>query len=502
MSAVCPLCNQTFSLGNIEAHASSCNGQNKDKPSVGTNKRKLDQDFSQSPKSSKVASLFPTKKHKVDLSPDTSTPLKSKELCTSSVSAPIKPHLVPLAERMRPTDFNTYSGQSTSLGPGSMLRSLLSSTTSIPSLILWGPPGCGKTTLANIISTMAKGSARFVKMSACTCGVAEVRDMVKQAKTELSMFKRKTILFMDEVHRFNKSQQDSFLPHIESGTITFIGATTENPSFCLNNALLSRCRVISLEKLDIYAVKDILTRALEQEKISIGVEAVDEITISNDAVEYLATVVDGDARAALNNLELVLNSAKSNEGVKHITVTEVSSAVARAAIAYDKTGDQHYHMASALQKSIRGGDDNAALYWLGRMLKGGENPTFIARRLVRCASEDIGLADNTALPLAVSAMQGCQLLGMPECDVLLAQCTVYLARAPKSHEVYKALGDVYKCIESPGTEGLPGVPLHLRSGGGKVGRELGWGEGYTHDLNKVGKFQYMPQSMEGQTFLR
>jgi len=494
MSAVCPLCNQTFSLGNIEAHASNCNGQAM--LSVGSNKRKIDQDVSQSPKSTKIASLFPTKKQKVDHAPH----LQSEEPKLHK-SAPIKDPSVPLAERMRPTDFSTYSGQGNSLGPGSMLRSLLSSTSSVPSLILWGPPGCGKTTLANIISNMTKGSARFVKMSACTCGVAEVREMVKQAKTELGMFKRKTILFMDEVHRFNKSQQDSFLPHIESGTITFIGATTENPSFCLNNALLSRCRVISLEKLDKYAVEDILTRALEHENIAIGEEDVDAVTISKKAVEYLATVVEGDARAALNNLELVLNSSKSKGGIKHITVTEVSSAVARAAVAYDKTGDQHYHMASALQKSIRGGDDNAALYWLGRMLRGGENPTFIARRLVRCASEDIGLADSSALPLAVSAMQGCQLLGMPECDVLLAQCTVYLARASKSHEVYQALGEVYSCIDNPGIEGLPGVPLHLRSGGGKVGRELGWGEGYTHDLRKVGRFQYMPQGKEGKNFL-
>merc|ERR1712083_42825 len=313
------------------------------------------------------------------------------------------------------------------------------------------------------------------------------------------MLKRKTVLFMDEVHRFNKTQQDSFLPHIENGTIVFIGATTENPSFSLNNALLSRCKVITLEKLDKKSVKDILLNALAQESVSVGKEG-NGVSLSEEALEYLATLTDGDARAALNNLELVLNNARAEESNRLIDVPEVAAAVARAAITYDNNGEQHYHMASALQKSIRGSDDNAALYWLGRMLRGGEDPLFIARRLVRCASEDVGLADPTALPLAVSAMQGTQLLGRPECDVLLAQCTTYLARAHKSHEVYGALGEVYKVIDNPGVGGLPGVPLHLRSSGGKVGRDLGWGEGYSHDLGRVASFKYLPPELQNNNF--
>ena len=334
------------------------------------------------------------------------------------------------------------SGQQKTLGPNSFLQSCLANISKLPSLIIWGPPGCGKTSLANIIAHKSKGFAKFVKMSAVTCGVADVKDVIQTAKTEQSMFKRRTILFLDEVHRFNKTQQDHFLPHIESGTIIFIGATTENPGVSLNNALLSRCKLITLEKLDREAVVEILERALNTEDVPI-VEAEDAqeteglVRIEKKAVDFIAQIVDGDARAALNNLELVLTSAKVNQ--RTVTVSMVGEVVEKTKVRYDKTGEQHYLLASALQKSIRGGDDNAALYYLGRMLKGGEDPAFIGRRLVRCASEDIGLADHTALPLAVSAMQGAQLLGRPECDLLLAQATVHLARAKKSHELLNAL---------------------------------------------------------------
>jgi len=531
MSVVCPLCNQTFSKGNIEAHASSCNGPlgESNKPNIVTmtSKRKLDPlnqvEERKSPKAPKLASLFSTKQKEGQESLKTpklaslfptkqvfsniaSLPLKVAEAKSEEMTTPMPKKIVekpgaPLAERMRPSDFTEYCGQAASLGPNTWLRNLLSNTNNIPSLILWGPPGCGKTSLANIIALKVKGTARFVKMSACTCGVAEVREVVKQAKSELTMFKRKTVLFMDEVHRFNKTQQDSFLPHIENGTIVFIGATTENPSFSLNNALLSRCKVVTLEKLDKNSVRNILMSALDKESVVVGNEG-DDVSIAKEALDYLATVTDGDARAALNNLELVLNNTRAEDGSRHIEVSEVAAAVARAAVTYDKTGEQHYHMASALQKSIRGSDDNAALYWLGRMLRGGEDPLFIARRLVRCASEDVGLADNAALTLAVSAMQGTQLLGRPECDVLLAQCTTYLARAKKSHEVYGALGEVYRVIDNPGEGGLPGVPLHLRSSGGKVGRDLGWGDGYSHDLGRVASFKYLPPELQGRNFFK
>ena len=440
-------------------------------------------------------------KHEVPASSSSSNSLKKKN---------DKKQSAPLAERMRPTDFSTYRGHDQVLGDKSLIRSLLEDVTKMPSIIVWGPPGCGKTSLANIINTRAKGMAKFVKMSAVTCGVSEVKEVVQAAKTELKMFKRKTILFLDEVHRFNKSQQDHFLPHIESGTITFIGATTENPSFSLNNALLSRCKLISLEKLSSEAVREIIENALSTEENVIyprhecGDDFSDEdIEINDEAVEYLSNIVDGDARAALTYLEMLLNTARSaapGSDQRRIGLAEAGSVVSRSSVRYDRKGDQHYFMASALQKSIRGSDENAALYWLARMMRGGEDPAFIARRLVRCASEDIGLADNSALSLAVSCMQGAQLLGRPECDVLLAQCTVHLARAKKSHEVTCALNNVYKIIDNPGPGGLPEVPIHLRQGGGGVGRQLGWGQGYSFDLKKVGSIQYMPEQLRGTNF--
>ena len=409
---------------------------------------------------------------------------------------------------MRPTEFSSYSGQQKSLGPNSFLQSCLNNISKLPSLIIWGPPGCGKTSLANIIANKSKGFAKFVKMSAVTCGVSDVKDVIKAAKTEQTMFKRRTILFLDEVHRFNKTQQDHFLPHIESGTIIFIGATTENPGVSLNNALLSRCKLITLEKLDIEAVVEILERALASEEVPI-VEAEDEeiddaeVSIEREAVTHLARLVDGDARAALNNLELVLTNARTEQRPeqRRVTVSRLEGVVERSRLRYDKTGEQHYLLASALQKSIRGSDSNAALYYLGRMLRGGEDPAFIGRRLVRCASEDVGLADSSALPLAVAAMQGAQLLGRPECDLLLAQATVHLARADKSHELLHALSRVYNVIDDPGPDGLPDVPTHLKMGGGKVGAELGWGEGYSHDLARVRDIQYMPRGLENTKFL-
>ena len=408
----------------------------------------------------------------------------------------------PLSDRMRPTDFSSYSGQQKTLGPHSFLQSCLNNISKLPSLIIWGPPGCGKTSLANIIANKSKGFAKFVKMSAVTCGVSDVKDVIQTAKTEQTMFKRRTILFLDEVHRFNKTQQDHFLPHIEAGTIIFIGATTENPGVSLNNALLSRCKLITLEKLEREAVVEILERALTTEEVPV-VEPEDAgvtggLGIAREALDYLAQMVDGDARAALNNLEPVLTHARTDQSV--VTVELVGEVVERNKVRYDRTGEQHYLLASALQKSIRGGDDNAALYYLGRMLRGGEDPAFIGRRLVRCASEDVGLADPTALPLAVSAMQGSQLLGRPECDLLLAQATVHLARARKSHELQHALSRVYSIIDDPGPNGLPDVPLQLKMGGGKVGAQLGWGRGYSHDLDKVKNIQYMPRGLENTKF--
>jgi len=523
---VCPMCGDSFSMDKLPGHASYCNGK-ESFPHVSSKKRKHIIESQRQEATPKTSAFFNLKKLKSEScsssskadNKGTTTTLTKEWFPNSSFSKerrdnnghsnPPSKSPAPLAERMRPTDFSAYAGQEKVLGRGSVIRSLLEDVTQMPSLLVWGPPGCGKTTLANILATSAKasGSVKFVKMSAVTCGVSEVKEVVQTAKTELKMFKRKTILFLDEVHRFNKTQQDHFLPHIESGTIIFISATTENPSISLNNALLSRCKLISLEKLSATAVYEIIKRALDQENVEIvdglDVEKVKghlSVTVTDEAVQYLSNIVDGDARAALTYLEMVINISRSTNS--QINLEMVGSAVSKTSVKYDRKGDQHYFMASALQKSIRGSDDSAALYWLGRMLRGGEDPAFIGRRLVRCASEDIGLADNSSLALAVSAMQGAQLLGRPECDVLLAQATVHLARAPKSHEVYAALTNVYEAIDNPGPGGLPDVPLHLRQGGGRVGKEQGWGVGYSSDLGKVKNVDYMPTQLKGQNFFR
>ncbi|KAJ7360475.1 Werner helicase interacting protein 1 [Desmophyllum pertusum] len=382
----------------------------------------------------------------------------------------------PLAERMRPKTLAEYVGQSQVLGSNSLLRTLLEAD-EIPSMILWGPPGCGKTTLAHIIANSARISnkARFVQLSATTSGINDIKEVVKVAKNEQQMFKRKTILFVDEIHRFNKLQQDTFLPHVENGTITLIGATTENPSFQLNNALLSRCRVIVLEKLTVDHVEQILQNALDTMGVVVGKgipwrksrNTVPHLR-TEEAITTLANLCDGDARIALNGLQLAIQSQvaavkqktkrnanelngssplqqngeyyhKEKEAdaeqhdekqIVYINVSHIKQGLQKTHLLYDRNGEEHYNIISALHKSIRGSDENAALYWLARMLVGGEDPLFVARRLVRCASEDIGLADPQALNQAVAAYQACHFIGMPECDVILAQAAVYLARAP------------------------------------------------------------------------
>lgn len=497
-SVRCPLCSETFSSSKIEGHASTC-GMPKPPASVRSTppSSKFFHNKDSKKRSGDVGnSSFSNKKLKNDPKPtkeDESVVME--EIVSKAKEKPLSRGRVPLADTLRPKDFSTYIGQEDAVGLGTQLRTVLD-TDCIPSIILWGPPGCGKTSLANVIANQVRGKSRFVKMSACTSGVAEVREVIKQAKNELAMMKRSTILFMDEVHRFNKAQQDSFLPHIESGVITFIGATTENPSFSLNAALLSRCRVVVLEKLSSESLSAILERALNDNQITITENDTKAGSISAEALNYLTNIVDGDARSAINTLQIIIES-RNNKA--HIDLDQVKEAARRSHVLYDRTGDQHYFMASALQKSIRGSDDNAALYWLGRMLKGGEDPTFIARRLVRCASEDIGLGDPTAMPLAVAAFQGCQLIGKPECDVLLAQATVHLARAKKSHEVYKALGAVYQTIEKGS---LPAVPLHLRNASSKLTQQLGWGQGYSHNLDKVQNIQYMPDELKNVNFFK
>ncbi|XP_054841163.1 ATPase WRNIP1 isoform X3 [Eublepharis macularius] len=435
----------------------------------------------------------------------------------------------PLADKLRPDTLSDYMGQDQVVGEQTLLRSLLEAH-EIPSLIFWGPPGCGKTTLAHII---AKGSkkkgARFVTLSATSAKTNDVREVISQAQNEKRLFKRKTILFIDEIHRFNKSQQDTFLPHVECGTLTLIGATTENPSFQVNSALLSRCRVIVLEKLSVEAMEAILMRALRS--LGIRILSPDEqhagsvngsnseisescICIERRAVSTLAYLCDGDARTGLNGLQMAIQAQLTqlphqNNMLGHtadgIVITEdhVKEGLQRSHILYDRAGEEHYNCISALHKSMRGSDENASLYWLARMLEGGEDPLYVARRLVRFASEDIGLADPLALTQAVAAYQGCHFIGMPECEVILAQCVIYFARAPKSIEVYSAYGNVKACLRNH--EGpLPPVPLHLRNAPTRLMKDLSYGKGYKYNpmYKEPVDQDYLPEELKGVDFFR
>ncbi|XP_021352741.1 ATPase WRNIP1-like [Mizuhopecten yessoensis] len=434
----------------------------------------------------------------------------------------------PLAEQMRPKSLEEYVGQDKAVGRNSLLRSLLQSD-QIPSLILWGPPGCGKTTLAKIIAQQCKegGTLKFVQLSATTSGVNDVKQVVKVAKNDQRMLKKKTILFLDEIHRFNKTQQDSLLPHVEDGTIILIGATTENPSFQVNNALLSRCRVITLDKLEPSDLQQILVKAV----MAVGGVIVAEgcgpdegdetksdrrkcVYVEQQALTTLSNLCDGDARAALNSLHMALqsrlcqhnsqsqDSTSSQSGRRPVvTSADVKEGLQRSHVLYDRAGEEHYNIVSALHKSIRASDATAALYWLARMLEGGENPLYVARRLIRVASEDVGLADPTALTQAVSAYQACHLIGMPECDVMLAQCTVYLCRAPKSVEIYKAYNKAKTQVK--GQEGTqPSVPLHLRNASTKLMKSLGYGKGYKYnpDYDEPVDQDYLPPQLKHINF--
>ncbi|XP_068587825.1 ATPase WRNIP1 [Cebidichthys violaceus] len=449
---------------------------------------------------------------------------------TLKASHALSPHKLmtthkPLAELLRPNTLEEYFGQNKVVGQQTLLRSLLDSQ-EIPSLILWGPPGCGKTTLAHILASTSKkkGTARFVTLSATSASTSDVREVIKQAHNELRLCKRKTVMFIDEIHRFNKSQQDTFLPHVECGTVTLIGATTENPSFQVNAALLSRCRVLVLEKLSVEAMGLILDRAVA--RLGIGVLEQDpanpkqqdqsdghepKILIEQKALDTIAYLCDGDARTGLNSLQLAVQAQVSSarpdrserDGSEVILVKEdhVKEGLQRSHILYDKAGEEHYNCISALHKSMRGSNENASLYWLGRMLEGGEDPLYVARRLVRFASEDVGMADPAALPQAVSAFQACHFIGMPECEVILAQCVVYLARAPKSVDIYKAYANVKACLRNHKGP-LPSVPLHLRNAPTRLMKQLGYAKGYKYNpaFSDPVEQQYLPEELQDIDF--
>ncbi|MEK7139120.1 MAG: replication-associated recombination protein A [Patescibacteria group bacterium] len=404
-------------------------------------------------------------------------------------------NIAPLAERMRPETLDDFAGQDQLVGEGKLLRNALERD-QLPSLIFWGPPGCGKTTLARIIAQVSKSA--FSQVSAVSAGVKDLREIVKTAKDRQKFQRQRTILFIDEIHRWSKSQQDSLLPHIEDGTIVLIGATTENPSFEINSALLSRCRVVVLEKLSSQHVAALIAKALQDPLRGYGELP---LKITKDSIAFLAKMADGDARVAYNALELAVTSGQKEGNEIVIDDETIKEALQRSHLLYDKTGEQHYNIISALHKSLRGSDADAALYWLARMLEAGEDPLYVARRLVRFASEDVGLADPLALPQAVSAYQACHFIGLPECNVILAQVVVYLAKAPKSNALYVAYGNVRADVKETANDP---VPLHLRNAPTELMKELNYGKGYKYnpDHGYQGDIQdYLPAKLKGKRYL-
>ena len=401
----------------------------------------------------------------------------------------------PLALRMRPRTLEEFAGQEELLGQGKPLRRLIGADR-IPSMIFFGPPGTGKTTLALIIASTTR--AAFIQLNAVSAGVKDIRSVLDQARERWSLHNRRTILFIDEIHRFNKAQQDALLAAVEQGTVIFIGATTENPFFHLNGPLLSRTRLFVFEPLDPGTIMELLRKALEDDERGLGKL---EAQADPEALRYLAEQASGDARTALNALELAANIAGGGGRIM-ITPAAAAEALRSRAYTYDRAGDNHYDIASAMIKSIRGSDPDAALYWIARMLKGGEDPLFIARRLVISAAEDIGNADPQALVIAVAASQAVQLIGLPEGRIPLAQAALYLAAAPKSNASYLAIEEARAAVEESGSRP---VPPHLRGTGYRGAARLGHGKGYLYPHDYPGHHvdqRYLPPELAGRRFYR
>ena len=404
----------------------------------------------------------------------------------------------PLASRLRPRTLEEYVGQRHLLGEGKVLRQLIDQDL-VSSMIFWGPPGVGKTTLARIIAQRTK--ANFIDFSAVTSGIKEIKEVMGRAESARLLGER-TILFVDEIHRFNKAQQDAFLPYVEKGSITLIGATTENPSFEINSALLSRCKVFVLQALTQEELTGLLRGALNDPRGFPG----QKIEISDGLLSLLAGFANGDARVALNTLEMVvLNGDLRTDGDGPRTVVSkaiLEQCISKKSLLYDKNGEEHYNLISALHKSMRNSDPDAAVYWLARMLEAGEDPLYVARRLVRFASEDVGLADSRALELAVAAYQACHFIGMPECSVNLTQIVCYLSLAPKSNSLYAA----YESAKKDALEQLSEpVPLQIRNAVTGLMKELRYGEGYqyAHDTqDKLTDMQCLPDSLQGKRYYR
>ena len=398
----------------------------------------------------------------------------------------------PLAERLRPTTIDEIVGQDHLLGKGKILRNMIESD-KVPSMIFWGPPGVGKTTIAKVIANVTK--ADFITFSAVTSGIKEIKTVMEEAEKN-RLFGGKTIVFVDEIHRFNKAQQDAFLPFVEKGSIILVGATTENPSFEINNALLSRCKVFVLNPLSVEDIVSLLKKAISDKRGFGGMK----IKISKQILETIATFSNGDARGALSTLEMVVLNGDRQDDTITVSKEIVEQVTSKKSFLYDKKGEEHYNLISALHKSMRNSDPDAAVYWLARMLEAGEDPLYIARRVVRFASEDVGLADPRAMEVAVSAYQACHFIGVPECNVCLTEAVVYMAMSPKSNAMEvaynRAAEDARKMIDEP-------VPLVIRNAPTKLMKELGYGDGYiyAHDTKeKIASMQCLPDSLVGKEY--
>ncbi len=398
----------------------------------------------------------------------------------------------PLAARLRPASLLDYVGQKHLLGKGKILYNLIEKDM-VSSMIFWGPPGVGKTTLARIIARQTQ--AHFINFSAVTSGIREIKAVMKEAE-DARLYGRKTIVFVDEIHRFNKAQQDAFLPYVEKGSIILIGATTENPSFEVNAALLSRCKVFVLKALEVSDLVELLKHALQDER-GFGSQ---HVLITEEQLHMLAVFANGDARTALNTLEMVVLNGESSEAGIVITKEVLEQCTSQKSLLYDRQGEEHYNLISALHKSMRNSDVDAAIYWLARMLEAGEDPLYVARRLVRFASEDIGMADSRALEICVAAYQACHFLGMPECNVHLTHAVTYLSLSPKSNALYMAYGaakeDAVHMLSEP-------VPLQIRNAPTSLMKDLHYGEGYqyAHDTQeKLTNMECMPESLKGREY--
>lgn len=403
-----------------------------------------------------------------------------------------RPENTPLASRVRPQNLDQFVGQQQLLGPGKILREIIEND-QVSSIIFWGPPGVGKTTLAEIIAKKTQSS--FLSFSAVDSSISQIKKIMKQAEDDREIGQR-TIVFVDEIHRFNKAQQDAFLPYVERGSIILIGATTENPSFEVNSALLSRCKVFVLKALKQSDIVTLLNQALKNPN-GFGNQSID---IGDDEIQAIANFADGDARMALNTLEMAVLNGDKNEDNITVTIENLSQLISKKFVLYDKNGEEHYNIISALHKSMRNSDVDAAIYWLSRMLEGGEDPLYIARRLVRFASEDVGLADTNALNVTINVFQACQFIGMPECDIHLVEAVTYLALAPKSNAIYKARLAAAKDVKQTANDP---VPLQIRNAPTKLMKDLGYGKNYElahYAQNKLTTMKTMPPSLEGHVY--